>query len=122
MKFSVTDVMTLVKQGYKLADIKALGELVENPKDASGTPVADPPSEPTEPATPPTDESTPPAEPEDAATPAEPDSHIKELEDQVKQLSEQLKAAQSANINKDHSSEYKPVNPMADLAELFRKG
>ena len=108
---NILDILVLAKQGYKPNDIKELISMaeekttVDEPKPGTETePVIEQPDNKHEINT------------------SELESRLKELEEQNKLLSEQLAAAQHANVNKDLSGNYKTVDPVAELCELFRKG
>ena len=118
---NIADIIALAKQGYKKDDIKELIALAE---ETEKKPSADPQPEDkpdTSGEKQPTDSGN-----ESAQVKAEPNdeilNRIKELEEQNKSLTEQLKEAQKQNIDKDHSDQYKQINPMEAVAELFRKG
>lgn len=118
---NISDILTLAKNGYKKEDIKELLELsleleerskaAKQPEDTGATP----------PENPPTDSET---ESTQANTGANEEilQRLKELEEQNKLLTEQLAEAQKQNIDKDHSDQFTDTDPMAAVAELFRKG
>lgn len=115
---TLQDILALAKQGYKPGDIKELISLAEEK--------AEPEPQPENNGS--TVEENSPTSQENENHEEIPDKNseleerLKALEAQNAELSKQLKAAQDANINRDHSGEYKPVDPIADLTELFRKG
>lgn len=100
---NIVDILILAKQGYKPNDIKELISMAED-KTVVDEPVFEQPDNKPE------------------INISELESRLKELEEQNKLLSEQLATAQHANVNKDLSGNYKTVDPVAELCELFRKG
>ena len=115
--FGLSDIVALAKSGYSVADVK---ELIALSKDASTEQRQDSNQSNSE-----QQQENPPAPSEQENKPdekPEADAKVKELEDQIKALQSQLTVAQNANINRDQSDNYKPVDHMAALTELFRKG
>lgn len=118
---NISDILTLAKNGYKKEDIRELLELsleleerskaIEQPEDTGATP----------PENQSTDSETESTQANTEAN-AEILARLKELEEQNKLLTEQLAEAQKQNIDKDHSDQFKDTDPMAAVAELFRKG
>lgn len=115
--FSLSDIVALAKSGYSVSDVK---ELIALSKD---TPAEQPPENNLSNNEQPPENPPAPSEPENKPEEnTEAEAKVKDLEDQIKALQSQLTAAQNANVNKDQSGNYKPVDHMAALTELFRKG
>lgn len=115
--FGLSDIVALAKSGYSVSDVK---ELIALSKDVPAEQQQDNNQLNNE-----QHQENPPAPSEQESKPEEKpeaDAKVKELEDQIKALQTQLTAAQNANVNKDQSGNYKPVDHMAALTELFRKG
>lgn len=116
--FGLSDIVALAKSGYSVSDVK---ELIALSKDVPAEQQQDNNQSNNEQR----QQENPPAPSEQENKPGEKheaDAKVKELEDQIKALQSQLTAAQNANINRDQSGNYKPVDHMAALTELFRKG
>lgn len=88
--FETEDIVGLVKQGYKMKDIKELAGLITETE----------PEDKTEPT-----------------KPAELESKKEDL-DKIAALENQIKEMQQDNINKDHSGE-PPVDPITQLQALY---
>lgn len=115
--FGLSDIVALAKSGYSVADVK---ELIALSKDVPAEQQHDNNQSNNE-----QQQENPPAPSEPDNKPdekPEADAKVKELEDQIKALQTQLTAAQNANVNKDQSGNYKPVDHIAALTDLFRKG
>lgn len=115
--FGLSDIVALAKSGYSVADVK---ELIALSKDAPAEQQQDNNQSNNE-----QQQENPPAPSEQENKHEEnpdADTKVKELEDQIKALQSQLTAAQNANVNKDQSGNYKPVDHIAALTDLFRKG
>lgn len=117
----LTDIISLAKAGYSLSDVKELISLAsekEEKEEGAELPTENPGTADENPTT---DSSI--TNPQGKPNEENPDlNRIKELEEQVKTLTNQLATAQRNNINKDQSGNFKPVDPMAAVLDIFKKG
>lgn len=115
--FGLSDIVALAKSGYSVSDVKELIALSkESPADQQQDNTQQNNEQQQENTSASSNQDNKPEDKPEA------DAKVKELEDQIKALQTQLTAAQNANINKDQSGNYKPVDHIAALTDLFRKG
>ena len=106
MALSIGDIVTLAKQGYKVADVKELIELSEKSEDKKEPAPENKPEDKQEPAPEikPEDKQEPaPEKSEDKQDPKKSDDQAAEYKKQIEELQKQIKELQSANTRKDAS-------------------